>query len=137
MNLTRVLHGCSSARGLGLDGVAIVSEIMAVQDPCAAAERLAAIYRAWRTVPRIPTSFSNAELSLSPTSLIEHAGQLLEGARAVKPLVHQVNSLPAPSQSSNSARLADNERGCQDTVGKRHTRTGRFAHHGRFGTGAS
>lgn len=73
--------------------MAIVSEIMAAQDPRAAAERLAYIYRAWRTVPRAPTSFSDADADLSSASFVEQAGKLLDGVRAVKPLVHQVPSI--------------------------------------------
>ncbi|KZV76302.1 Hydroxyethylthiazole kinase [Peniophora sp. CONT] len=101
-NLTRVLHGCSSARGLGLDGVAVVSDIMAAQDPRAAAERLASIYRAWRSVPRIPTSFSKADAELSSASFVELAGKLLEGVRAAKPLVHQITNGVVKTQSANA-----------------------------------
>ena len=45
-NLLRTLHGCAFPTGHSLDGVAVVSDIMASSEPQAAARRLAQTFHA-------------------------------------------------------------------------------------------
>ncbi|KAH9063611.1 thiamine biosynthetic bifunctional enzyme, partial [Lactarius vividus] len=57
-NSLHTLHGCASPTGHALDGVAVVSEIVASPEPQAAARRLVQTLRAWAAAAfRGPTAF--------------------------------------------------------------------------------
>ncbi|EIM83062.1 thiamine biosynthetic bifunctional enzyme [Stereum hirsutum FP-91666 SS1] len=102
-NILRTLHGCVSSSGYGLDGVAVVSDIMASTDPQAAARRLADIFAAWKAVPRSPVSFTPHVCSSSHTrdAVIRAAAELVLSVRQVKPLVHQITNNVVKTQSAN------------------------------------
>jgi thiamine-phosphate diphosphorylase / hydroxyethylthiazole kinase len=100
-----LLHGCSSPNGYALDGVAVVSEIIASKEPKSAAERLATIYRAWASTSRGPTSFSTTTLT-TKEYLIQLAGELLEGIKLTRPLVHQVRMRFLNLRSNSSEMIA-------------------------------
>ncbi|KAF9453639.1 thiamine biosynthetic bifunctional enzyme Thi4 [Macrolepiota fuliginosa MF-IS2] len=95
-NLLRTLHGCVSSSEHALDGVAVVSEIVASQTPKPATEKLARIFRAFK-----------AEFSLTPTAapttdvILERVGKLMEKVRGLGPLVHQITNNVVATQSAN------------------------------------
>ncbi|KAI0036855.1 thiamine biosynthetic bifunctional enzyme [Vararia minispora EC-137] len=99
-NLARVLHGCSSPNGHGLDGIAVVSEIMASPEPRIAAERLAKTCSSWKSVPRRPVSFTTP-LS-SAVAYVRRSAELLELVRTLSPLVHQITNNVVKTQSANA-----------------------------------
>lgn len=76
--------------GHGLDGVAVVSEIIASPNPKAAARRLLDIYRAWASMPHSPACFGSTPSFTSKETLVRLVGDLLYEVRHIKPLVHQV-----------------------------------------------
>ncbi|KAI0066253.1 thiamine biosynthetic bifunctional enzyme [Artomyces pyxidatus] len=100
-NLLRTLHGCSSPTGHALDGVAVVSDIVASLEPRAAAERLSSTFGAWHAVPRAPSSFSSASAGYTSARVVEAAAALLSTLRRVKPLVHQITNNVVKTQSAN------------------------------------
>ena len=92
-NLLRTLHGASAPSGCTLDGVAVVSDIVASSEPRAAAQRLQRIFRSWSNVPHVPESFtSNSKNNHTAEGIVEAAAALLDNVRKLKPLVHQVTS---------------------------------------------
>lgn len=90
-NILRVLYGSVSKLNRPLDGVAVVSDIMASAEPRFAAERLLKTIRAFtdETSPR-PASglYSSGRLSLE--HVLEGVVRLMETVRELNPLVHQV-----------------------------------------------
>ena len=98
-NLLRTLHGTVSSTGHALDGIAVISEIVASTEPRRATETLANILSAFRAdFPHPPgldtrlTSDLYVTGDLSPETVLEGVVQLLETIRGLNPLVHQVSS---------------------------------------------
>ncbi|KAI0268629.1 Hydroxyethylthiazole kinase [Gloeopeniophorella convolvens] len=106
-NLLRTLHGCASPTGHTLDGVAIVSAIVASPEPFAAAHRLAHGFRAWAiTAPRgRPAAFvswpSQPKVAYTRDSVVAAAAALVDTVRRVRPLVHQITNMVVKTQSAN------------------------------------
>ncbi|KAG6837001.1 hypothetical protein H0H93_016461 [Arthromyces matolae] len=95
-NLLRTLHGSVSRTGHALDGVAIVSEIMASENPRQAAETLSKISKSFTS--SLPQSLS------SPTTadiILERVSQLMSVVRDINPLVHQITNTVVATQSAN------------------------------------
>jgi thiamine-phosphate diphosphorylase/hydroxyethylthiazole kinase len=104
-NLLRTLHGCTSAIGHALDGIAVVSDIVASSDPRAAASRLAQTFRAWAAAAsRGPTGFlvtPEQKAQYTREGIVTAAAALVDTVRRERPLVHQVllqQQPPAPAQ---------------------------------------
>lgn len=104
-NLLRTLHGCASPTGHALDGVAVVSDIVASSEPQAAARRLAQMFRAWAAAAsRGPTAFlitPGQKAHYTPEAIAAAAAALLDGVRRVRPLVHQITNNVVKTQSAN------------------------------------
>ena len=98
--MLRILHGCTSSAGHALDGVAVVSEIVASLEPEAAAQRLAQTFRAWTAVAsRGPTGFlvtPEQKAQYTREGIAAAAAALVDTVRRVRPLVHQVHSTYLP-----------------------------------------
>ncbi|KAA1472920.1 thiamine biosynthetic bifunctional enzyme [Dentipellis sp. KUC8613] len=102
-NLLRVLHGSVTPTGHALDGVAVVSDIVASSNPRASAERLALIFRSWAAIPRGPKSFSvDVPDVYLPANIVNAAADLVARVRHVKPLVHQLTNNVVKTQSANA-----------------------------------
>lgn len=87
-----------SSTGHALDGIAVISEIVASTEPRRATETLANILSAFRAdFPHPPgldtrlTSDLYVTGDLSPETVLEGVVQLLETIRGLNPLVHQVS----------------------------------------------
>ncbi|KAI0320771.1 thiamine biosynthetic bifunctional enzyme [Amylostereum chailletii] len=100
-NLARVLHGAVTSNGHALDGVAVVSEIVASQDPRAAARRLSRIYTSWARLPRTVHGLCYTQQHTA-TSITRVAAELLQAIKEVKPLVHQITNNVVKTQSANA-----------------------------------
>lgn len=86
-NLLRTLHGAVSESGHTLDGVAIVSDIVASPDPELSAHQLSTIFRAFKQ-----TTLPKVALSRDPDTVLESVLRLMETIKTLNPLVHQVRS---------------------------------------------
>lgn len=86
-NILRTLHGSVSATGHGLDGVAVVSELVASPEPSKSARRLKEVYQSWSG----PTKQLNRVTPSYTTDTIkDRVVDLLRVIKKTKPLVHQV-----------------------------------------------
>ncbi|KAJ7262212.1 thiamine biosynthetic bifunctional enzyme Thi4 [Mycena haematopus] len=96
-NLAHLMHSSRSQMGHWLDGVAVVSDIVASSEPEKAAQRLKSIFLSCRRV---------ADQSLkSPTpsqdDILINAGTIMDTIRSLKPLVHQMTNIVVANQSAN------------------------------------
>lgn len=93
-NLLRTLHGTVSPTNHALDGVAIVSDIVASPEPQFAAETLRAIISQFRqSYHQHPLGFDGPLLAagpMTPNSIVEAVLFLMKEIRKRNPLVHQV-----------------------------------------------
>ena len=91
-NLLRTLYGSVSQTDHALDGVAVVSEIMASPLPMETAHTMKAIVSGFRDGLRAQLSSPRRGLWASPdrTSIVEAACRLIEQVRKSGPLIHQV-----------------------------------------------
>jgi thiamine-phosphate diphosphorylase / hydroxyethylthiazole kinase len=89
-NLLRTLHGSVSRTNHALDGVAIVSEIMASPQPKEAATRLRGIIQQFRNSRSIERAFASSDNGYITEQISNGVAHLFEHMKAVSPLVHQV-----------------------------------------------
>lgn len=89
-NLLRTLHGSVSTTGHSLDGVAIVSEIVASPEPRLAAERLSSIIRSFKALSASPSVLAESA-DESHARILEGVTRLIEHVRDSSPLIHQVS----------------------------------------------
>jgi thiamine-phosphate diphosphorylase/hydroxyethylthiazole kinase len=99
-NLSRVLWQ-STANCKALDGVAVVSAIMAAVDPEASAREL-------RQLVKIPPPFAKwavtrNDQNRSPKELIDCVGWVIRGVREVKPISHNMTNLVVQNFAANVA----------------------------------
>ena len=92
------MHGSVSMSGRSLDGLAVVSDIVASRDPYTAAKRIATIVKACKANPII--CFSTFPPTYSPDAIKREVGELLGAVKQYSPIVHQV------STSGTSVRLS-------------------------------
>ncbi|KAJ8076802.1 thiamine biosynthetic bifunctional enzyme [Marasmius tenuissimus] len=97
-NLLRTLYGSVSRTRHALDGVAVVSEIMASTDPKEAATRLSGILQTFKSGSTIPLGFSFGQNVYTPDRVIEQVARLMKHMKEVNPLVHQVRVTKRLSQ---------------------------------------
>lgn len=96
-NLLRTLHGCVSATNHALDGVAVVSDIVASREPRFAAEKLFKILEAFKAT-NIGLNTISGNVS-SKEDILEGVIELMNTVRKSNPLVHQVRRFPSNSRS--------------------------------------
>jgi thiamine-phosphate diphosphorylase/hydroxyethylthiazole kinase len=94
-NLWRTLHGSVSVSGHALDGVAVVSEIVASQNPKEAATALSNIFKAFKGDQSQVRSLS------TKNGVIDKVSELVNKIRTVGPLVHQITNNVVATQSAN------------------------------------
>ncbi|KAI9509171.1 thiamine biosynthetic bifunctional enzyme [Russula earlei] len=100
-NVLRTLHGCVSSTGHALDGVAVVSDIMASPEPYATASCLAQTFCAWSAaVSRGPAAFL-VKAQYTREGIAAAAATLVDTVRRVRPLVHQITNNVVKTQSAN------------------------------------
>ncbi|KAI0371158.1 Hydroxyethylthiazole kinase [Pilatotrama ljubarskyi] len=99
-NVLHCLHGSVSPAGRPLDGVAVVSDIVASTDPFNAAKRLATIIQAFKAVP--PPTFSLSPAPYAIEAFKHGVGELLTAVKKSSPLVHQITNTVVTTQSANA-----------------------------------
>jgi len=96
-NLLRTLHGTVSSTNHTLDGVAVVSDIVASSEPQVAAQKLHTILSQFRHgYSQHPLGLDGSLLatgSMTSSSIVEGVSSLMKEIRKRNPLVHQVCSL--------------------------------------------
>ncbi|KDQ21517.1 hypothetical protein BOTBODRAFT_25958 [Botryobasidium botryosum FD-172 SS1] len=100
----RTLHGATTPCGTRtLDGVAVVSDIVASPNPRGSAELLSKLIRAFysRPSPNFAFPFSAAHQSYTEDDIKSRAAGLLKTLKAIKPLVHQITNTVVATQSAN------------------------------------
>lgn len=88
-NLLRTLHGAMSSTSHALDGIAVVSEIVASPQPNLAAEKLQSITSQFRkSISRRSPGLGSR--NLTPENILGDVTKLLGKIRSSNPLIHQV-----------------------------------------------
>ncbi|KAH7888813.1 Hydroxyethylthiazole kinase family-domain-containing protein [Phlebopus sp. FC_14] len=95
-NILRTLHGSVSTSGHQLDGVAVVSDIVASLDPLASARALRQAFTAW-SIGQAGTPNTYAVDSIKAGVV-----DLLRAIRESRPLVHQITNVVVTNQSANA-----------------------------------
>ncbi|TRM69280.1 thiamine phosphate synthase superfamily [Schizophyllum amplum] len=96
-NLARTLRGAIADSGRALDGVAVVSDIMASKEPGKAAAKLAAIVKDFKKSMSAP----NPEKPLHVPDLLDEVVRVMNVVRELNPLVHQITNTVVTTQSAN------------------------------------
>uniref|UniRef100_A0A0W0GC14 hydroxyethylthiazole kinase n=1 Tax=Moniliophthora roreri TaxID=221103 RepID=A0A0W0GC14_MONRR len=99
-NLLRTLHGSVSRTNHALDGIAIVSEIMASNQPKEAATKLRDIIQHFRDSRSIERGLCMSD-SYAVEQILDGIIHLFERMKVVNPLVHQITNNVAIAQSAN------------------------------------
>lgn len=104
INATNVLHclwGAVAPSGRQLDGVAVVSDIMASTDPYASARRLSDAIRAFYAAP-LRTFSQGPRAPYAAPDVAAAAGAVLRAVKQFSPLVHQITNNVVTTQSANA-----------------------------------
>ncbi|KAJ7703233.1 thiamine biosynthetic bifunctional enzyme Thi4 [Mycena rosella] len=96
-NLARLIHGSWSHTSHGLDGVAVVSDIVAAPDPKKAAQLLKSTFIACK---KAALSFDRTSL-WSRDEILDKAITIMEGVRTLNPVIHQITNVVVSNQSAN------------------------------------
>ncbi|PIL34226.1 hypothetical protein GSI_03937 [Ganoderma sinense ZZ0214-1] len=99
-NALHCIHGAVSAYGRSLDGLAVVSDIVASRDPYNAAKRIATIVQAFKANP-LPC-FSTFPPTYASDAIKLKVGELLSAVKKFSPLVHQITNTVVTTQSANA-----------------------------------
>ncbi|KAI0702932.1 Hydroxyethylthiazole kinase [Cerioporus squamosus] len=99
-NALHCMHGSVSQSGRSLDGLAVVSDIVASRDPYTAARRIATIIKACKANPII--CFSTFPPSYAPDAIKRSVGKLLGAVKQYSPIVHQITNNVVTTQSANA-----------------------------------
>ncbi|KAJ3780735.1 thiamine biosynthetic bifunctional enzyme Thi4 [Lentinula aff. detonsa] len=100
-NLLRTLHGSVSTTNRALDGVAVVSEIVASTRPREAASKLCEILSTFRNSGSIPNAMSTRS-DYSVENVLDGVIQIMSCVREHNPLVHQITNNVSIAQSANA-----------------------------------
>ncbi|KAF8308389.1 Hydroxyethylthiazole kinase [Clavulina sp. PMI_390] len=103
-NLIRTLHGSvSPLTNKALDGVAIISEIVASQDPFTVSQSLSRTVRSFveRPFPHLVLAPWSLEGEAAAGNIQMRAAQMISHVRRLTPLVHQITNAVVTTQSAN------------------------------------
>ncbi|KAH6897639.1 thiamine biosynthetic bifunctional enzyme, partial [Coprinopsis sp. MPI-PUGE-AT-0042] len=100
-NLWRTLHGAVSDSGHALDGVAVVSEIMASTEPRKTVEKLAKIVKSFKDEHMCVAEVRISSPALSKETVLDGVATLMRKIRNANPLVHQITNGVVATQSAN------------------------------------
>ncbi|KAF8585995.1 TMP-TENI-domain-containing protein [Ramaria rubella] len=104
-NALRALHGAvAPSNNRCLDGLAVISEIVASKEPLEAAKKLAATISAFKSLasPPVFSFISRPNVPLSAESIVQEAAELLTTIKSLTPLVHQITNTVVTTQSANA-----------------------------------
>ncbi|KAI0743772.1 Hydroxyethylthiazole kinase [Daedaleopsis nitida] len=99
-NALHCLHGAIATSGRSLDGLAVVSDIVASRDPYNAAKRVATVVQAFKANP-LPC-FSTFPPSYASESIKRGVGDILSAVKKFSPLIHQITNNVVTTQSANA-----------------------------------
>ncbi|KAI6046175.1 Hydroxyethylthiazole kinase family-domain-containing protein [Pisolithus marmoratus] len=99
-NLLRTLHGSISPSGHKLDGIAVVSEIVASRDPYETSRTLRETYAAWYTF--IAEQQAKPSIVYTADNVKTGVANLMGVIRATTPLIHQITNVVVTNQSANA-----------------------------------
>ncbi|GJE94913.1 Hydroxyethylthiazole kinase [Phanerochaete sordida] len=105
INAANVLHclwGATTPDGHTLDGVAVVSDIVASPEPRAAAQRLSTAIRAFYAAPHHTFARAPSAPPYTADALKAAAGAILADIKRFAPLVHQITNNVVTTQSANA-----------------------------------
>ena len=91
-NVLRTLYGSVSPSGRALDGIAVVSDIMASKTPFDSAKSLSKVISSFDATTPISPNLTDIN-TMDIKSILNAAASLLTKVREYGPLVHQVSSL--------------------------------------------
>lgn len=94
-NLYRTLHGSVSTTDHALDGVAVVSDIVASSEPKLASQRLKSILTQFRQ------NSAHKLQGRSAQDILSSVVGLMKEIRSINPLVHQITNTVVATQSAN------------------------------------
>ncbi|KAI0330153.1 Hydroxyethylthiazole kinase [Cubamyces sp. BRFM 1775] len=100
-NVLHCLHGSVSPSGRPLDGVAVVSDIVASTDPLNAAKKIATIVNAFKAAANPPV-FSLLPSRYAVDDFKQGVGAFLSAVKKFSPLVHQITNNVVTTQSANA-----------------------------------
>ncbi|EMD37498.1 hypothetical protein CERSUDRAFT_105469 [Gelatoporia subvermispora B] len=100
-NALQCLHGAVSKTGRPLDGLAVVSDIIASTDPRSASRRLATVINAFKARPLHTFSLASPS-SYARDTLLKSVGIMLAAIKQNSPLVHQITNNVVTTQSANA-----------------------------------
>ncbi|EPQ57436.1 HK-domain-containing protein [Gloeophyllum trabeum ATCC 11539] len=100
-NVLRTLHVSVSTSGRTVDGVAVVSDIVASKTPRESARTLASLVKAFKLASSAPALARPFSRQLSD-SLLHDAAALLDVVRKHSPLIHQITNTVVTNQSANA-----------------------------------
>jgi hypothetical protein len=130
--LLRTLHGSVSPYHRGLDGVAVVSDIVASLDPAASAQTLRSIISNFRQSSLITTvAYRDHTRIMNRESVLKGVRRLMLEIRDMAPLVHQVGCwFNLFDGSKEIVDFLDHEYSGTNSIGQRHLVSGGKSHHG-------
>ncbi|KAJ7287569.1 thiamine biosynthetic bifunctional enzyme Thi4 [Mycena rebaudengoi] len=96
-NMARLMHGSVSRTNHGLDGVAVVSDIIKSSDPEQSAKILKNIF----TVYNKPAHLGHSSEVWLRETILDKVASIMDGARKLNPLVHQITNNVVTNQSAN------------------------------------
>ncbi|KAF8198122.1 thiamine biosynthetic bifunctional enzyme Thi4 [Pholiota molesta] len=100
-NLLRTLHGTMSISNRALDGVAIISDIVASPEPQFAARRLQTIFSQFQQHCSTRSLGFDYPEQLTVDLIISESSDLMTEIRKQSPLVHQITNTVVATQSAN------------------------------------
>ncbi|KAL5523852.1 hypothetical protein ACEPAG_8025 [Sanghuangporus baumii] len=98
-NVLRTLHGSVSIRNRSLNGVAVVSALMASKKPYEAAKALSAVVKGFLSTPPLLSRLDTS--SLHTEGIVNAVAHLLSEVREGSPVIHQITNNVAINQSAN------------------------------------
>ncbi|PPQ78127.1 hypothetical protein CVT25_015652 [Psilocybe cyanescens] len=102
INLLRTLHGCVSLKNRALDGVAVVSDIMASPDPRCASRKLKDILVNFQRHHKFYCLRHRGRSDVvTVDSVVSGVTQLMNEIKNARPLVHQITNTVVSTQSAN------------------------------------
>jgi thiamine-phosphate diphosphorylase/hydroxyethylthiazole kinase len=120
------MHGSLSHTNHGLDGIAVVSDIVASSNPGQAAQLLKSMFIACK---RNSARFNKAA-PWSRDEILGKAVNIMDGVRALNPLVHQVSDSRCATDSDLNTLILDNKYRGFKPIGEYYPRFGGESDHG-------
>lgn len=131
-NILRTLYGAVSQNGHTLDGVAVVSDIVASNDPQNAAANLSGIIHKFKGQGHLGPAMTSTPVS--GKEVLKQALQIFDAIKTTSPLVHQVMIQPSSDVRRDvQFQPTDNQHGRVNSICEYHVSIGREPDYGHLG----